>query len=151
MISRDLDRIRSEEPTRGAAPRSKRLEGASVLLVEDEDDLRELGVVVLQSEGARVTGVGSATEALDALAATPIDVVLTDISLPDMDGFELVARIQAQRHDVPVIAVTGYDGPEERARALERGFARYVTKPATGEDLVAAVAAVRQGPRAPAV
>jgi CheY-like chemotaxis protein len=122
------------------------LVGVRVLLVEDSYDTREGIRVLLKQEGALVTAVGTAAEALAALADTRPHLLLSDISLPDLDGCELLRTVRAlgpeQGGDVPAAAITGYDSTEHRIRALKSGFWDYVSKPVDTALLVAVVASV---------
>lgn len=127
----------------GAEHVTRRLAGARILLVEDEDDLRDLEDVVLEAEGARVVAVSCAEEALVAAATETFDLVVTDLSLPQLDGYGLLDRLHAGRPALPVVALTGRTGPEERARALARGFAEHIAKPVTPDELVRSVASAR--------
>jgi CheY-like chemotaxis protein len=124
----------------GAAP----LAGVRVLVVEDEPDAREIARRVLEESGAAVTAVASAGEALASLAVLPPDVLVSDIGMPEMDGYELIRRVRAgvpaAAHDVPAIALTAFARPEDRARALGAGFSAHAAKPLEPALLVAMVA-----------
>jgi len=114
-----------------------------VLLAEDSLINQELAVQVLSRRGHIVVVAGSGREALDALGAQPIDVVLMDIQMPGMDGFEATAAIrQGERSTgghVPIIAMTAHALPEDRERCLAGGMDAYVSKPVRADDLVRAV------------
>jgi CheY-like chemotaxis protein len=118
--------------------------GLHILVVDDDLDLRESLSLLLELYGASVTAVGSAREALQVLSATVPDVLLSDLAMPGMDGYDLIRKIRALSPDrgayVPAAAVSARTGPEDRRRALAEGFQIYVPKPVSGEDLVAVVA-----------
>ena len=122
------------------------LAGLRVLFVDDNVEARSLVGAVLEAAGASVVLAGSAAEALDRLGAAPVDVVLSDIGMPDVDGYDFVAAVRAReraegRPSVPAIAVTAYASAEDRRRAFSRGFQRHVAKPIDPGDLVRVVAA----------
>ena len=108
------------------------LSGLRVLVVEDDEDTRELLVELIASAGADVTSAGWAEDALAAFAAQPHDLVLSDIGLPDRDGYALLREIRASGEagaSVPAVALTAFTGREEGARAIAAGFQRRITKP----------------------
>ncbi|MFT3764825.1 MAG: ATP-binding protein [Minicystis sp.] len=118
------------------------LAGVRVLVVEDEPDAREMALRVLEESGAAVRTAASAAEALAAIDAARPDVLVSDIGLPEMDGYELIRRVRAgaPARDVPAIALTAFARPEDRTRALGAGFQSHVTKPLEPSALVATVA-----------
>jgi signal transduction histidine kinase/integral membrane sensor domain MASE1 len=107
------------------------LRGVSALVVDDEPDARELLRRLMHEHGCDVAVAGSADEALQALAARRFDLLLTDIGMPDMDGYELLDRMRAETPPaMPVaIAVTAFARAEDRDRALAAGFAGHLAKP----------------------
>jgi PAS domain S-box-containing protein len=127
-------------PTTGAAP----LEGVRVLVVDDHADARELVQTILAEHGARVLLAGSVVEALEILRANPVDVLLSDIGMPDQSGYDLIRQVRdlerARGGRLPSVALTAYAGQEDRQRALGAGFQDHVTKPITPADLVEVVA-----------
>jgi len=120
------------------------LDGIHVLLVEDESDMRESVAMSLELCGARVTGVGSAAEALEILDRDPPDVILCDIGMPDEDGYALVRRIRARGvgdgGQTPAVALTAYARDEDRNRALAAGFQTHVPKPVEPGEIARVVA-----------
>jgi CheY-like chemotaxis protein len=117
-----------------------------VLLVDDDADSRDVGGYVLGQHGAEVTTAGSGLEALDVLTSLKPHVVVTDIQMPDLDGFALIRRITADAsgkgiQPCPVIALTAHARAEDNAAASAAGFVAFVTKPIQVQTLVAAVAA----------
>ena len=120
------------------------LHGVRILAVEDEPDTSELLQIILESCGARVKTVDSATKALAAIERETFDVLISDIGLPDQDGYGLIARIRALPPErggaIPAVALTAYAGEEDRNRVLEAGFQVHVPKPITHRDLISIVA-----------
>ena len=120
------------------------LAGIRVLLVDDEVDARELISAVLAQSGAEVVATASAAEALDALARARPHVLVSDISMPDEDGYALLRRVRSLGLDrgarLPAVALTAYARPEDRARALAVGFQVHVPKPVEPAELVEVVA-----------
>jgi CheY-like chemotaxis protein len=115
-----------------------------VLVVDDDDDTRELMAAVLGRAGARVTSASTSAEALDAAARLRPDVLLADIGMPGEDGYTLISRVRALGEGaggrIPAAALTAYARPEDRARALEAGFQMHIAKPTDPATLTSAVA-----------
>jgi len=124
------------------------LNGIRVLLVDDEPDAREMMALALETCGAIVMSAASARDALQTLARTDIDLVLSDIAMPGKDGYELIREIRAMSSTrlsgLPAAAVTAHAREDERERALAAGFQMHLAKsihPATLARAVAALAA----------
>ena len=115
------------------------LAGARILIVDDDDEGRELVVSMLRRHGARPLAARGFGEALAIVAANPPLLILCDIGMPDVDGYELLQRLR-QFSDAPAIALTAFARPEDRQRALAAGFVAHVAKPAEPADLLAACA-----------
>ncbi len=129
-----------ESPELSRAPR---LDGLSVLVVDNEPDARDLVAAALRLHGARVVTAASADEALAALERESPDVLVSDIGMPDTDGYELVRRVRALpagRGAVRAAALTAYDRGGDRERALAAGFDAHIGKPVEPAVLAAAVA-----------
>jgi len=124
------------------------LKGVSILIVDDQNDARELMVAMLQEYGARVQAVGSATAAIGVLndesSGFDPDVLVSDVGMPGTDGFELVREIRKFPSEkvrrLPAIAVTAYANPEDRVRALVAGYQNHIPKPVDANVLAAAIA-----------
>jgi PAS domain S-box-containing protein len=120
------------------------LNGLHVLAVDDEVEARTLLRVVLEAAGAEVDVVGSARDALAYLETMRPDVMLADVGMPEMDGFELITRVRSVAspdvRDVPAAALTAFARPEDRTKALQSGFEMHLAKPVDPGELVAAVA-----------
>lgn len=107
------------------------LEGMRVLVVDDSEDTTEMVQHLLEIGGAAVTAVTSGHDGLGMAREREFDVVLSDISMPGMDGFEFVSRLRTLPgyQAVPVVALTGFGRPEDRQRAQRQGFYAHLTKP----------------------
>jgi len=123
------------------------LAGISVLIVDDDPNAREVAASILVGCGARVSVVGSAHEALDAVAEEIPDVLVSDIGMPGEDGYSLMRKIRsldpAQGGQVPAVALTAYAGARDSLAAIAAGYHRHVTKPIEPAELVNAVAEVK--------
>ncbi|MFN7930721.1 MAG: response regulator [Blastocatellia bacterium] len=122
------------------------LSGVRVLAVDDEADARQLLTAILSASGAEVHTAGSLVEALQLLDTWQPDVLVSDIGMPNGDGYDLVRAIR-QRHSttgqwLPAIALTAYARVEDRMRALAAGFQMYVTKPVEPQELLVVVASL---------
>jgi PAS domain S-box-containing protein len=125
-----------------------RLDGVRVLVVDDEPDTREMLKAALGQSGAEVTAAGSVAEALDAMRAAPPDLLISDIGMPEEDGYELIRRVRALPDEnearVPAIALTAYARVEDRMQALRCGYQMHVPKPVEMAELVAVAASLVQ-------
>jgi PAS domain S-box-containing protein len=120
------------------------LDGIRVLLVEDEADTREFVTRLLEAHRARVVAAASAADALSLFSADVPDIVVSDIGLPGVDGYDLMEQIRrrsvADGGGVPAIALTAYARSEDRTRALLAGYQAHLAKPVEPSELVATVA-----------
>ena len=107
------------------------LEGMSVLVVDDSEDTTEMVRHLLEIGGASVCSATSGFEALRIAREKEFDVVLSDISMPGMDGFEFLSRLRQipGKEDLPAVALTGFGRPEDVQRASDKGFYAHLTKP----------------------
>ena len=114
-----------------------RLDGLRVLVVDDHGDARELLGLVLRERGAEVHLAGSVAEALEALARSTIDVLVSDLAMPGADGYALIAQVrEILGAAIPAVALTAYAGRDVRERAIAAGFTTHATKPVNPDDLV---------------
>ena len=124
------------------------LRGLRVLVVDDEPDARELLATILNYAGANVTTAASASEALQLLSATPLDVLLSDIAMPTQDGYELIRQVRRSPSEsvrnVPAAALTAYARLEDRAQAISAGYQLHVTKPVDPVELTQVVQSLAQ-------
>jgi len=122
------------------------LNGVRVLIVDDEPDGRELIARILQARGAQALCAATAHEALEILGRERIDLLLSDIGMPGVDGFELVRQARAldaaRSSPMPAIAITAYARAEDRQRSLLAGFHMHLSKPIEARELIASVAAL---------
>ncbi|MBD1872881.1 GAF domain-containing protein [Nodosilinea sp. FACHB-131] len=128
------------------------LAGVRVLAVDDDADSREILTFILEQAGATVTAVASAVDALQALNQSTFDVLISDIGMPDMDGYMLLQHMTAQlaepggqatAYPLPkAIALTAYAGEINQQKALAVGFQRHFSKPVGPAELVAAIASL---------
>jgi CheY-like chemotaxis protein len=129
-----------------------RLDGVRVLVVDDARNVREVVTDILTHDGAAVTAVGSAEEALAALQRERPDVLLSDLAMPGKGGYWLIGQVRAlppERGGVtPAAALTAYTGPEHRASVLRAGFQLHVEKPVGLDALIGAVAMLALNERA---
>ena len=123
------------------------LAGVSILVVEDDPDTRDLVHRLLESYGAAVTAAASALEALDLLERQTPRIMVSDIGLPDVDGYELMQRIRS-RNDalarIPAIALTAFAKPEDRTRVLRAGYNAHLSKPVDSAELAAMVSSLHK-------
>jgi CheY-like chemotaxis protein len=122
------------------------LSGIKVLVVDDEPDARDLIQRVLAECDAQVLTAGSAAEALALVKAEKPHVLVSDIGMPEVDGYELLRRVRAlgptRGGNLPAVALTAFARSEDRTRALHAGFLVHVSKPVEPSELVATVASV---------
>ncbi len=119
------------------------LSGIHVLVVDDEADSREFVAFVLEQAGATVTAIVSGTEALQAFSQAVPDIIVSDIGMPEMDGYMLLRHIRSlpleQGGQIPAIALTAYAGEMDIQQAIAAGFQRHLAKPVNPEAVVAIV------------
>lgn len=122
------------------------LTGIKILVVEDNEDSRSLLTFLLEEKNASVTAVASASEALSALSQSLPDVLISDVSMPEVDGYTLIRQIRGlppeQGGQIPAIAMTAYAEESDRAAAISAGFQRHITKPVNVDNLIEAIASL---------
>jgi PAS domain S-box-containing protein len=127
-------------------PTPPQLEGLKVLVVDDDDDARQLLQEILEACGSRVTTASSSAEAMSVFERQPPDVLLSDIGMPGEDGYALIRRVRAlpvsRGGGVPAAALTAYARVEDRREVLSAGFMMHVPKPVEPEELVAVIASL---------
>lgn len=112
---------------------------ARVLVVDDEPSVSQVFARMLTAAGHVATVAHDGVRAIELLAVTPFDVVVSDIQMPEMDGLTLLRRIRAHDLDLPVVFVTGNPGLDTAIQAIEHGAFRYLPKPVEAAKLIAAV------------
>ena len=123
---------------------SEALTGISILVVEDDDDTRDLLKVLLDTQGALVTATGSVMEALQAYDQSRPDVIVADIGMPDYNGYTLIGRVRARDREkgkiVPAIALTAFTTAIDRDTVLSAGFQVHMPKPFEPNRLISVIA-----------
>ncbi len=123
------------------------LEGLSVLIVDDDEDAREVMSEALRAAGADVHTASSAAKALQSIAARNTDVVLCDLAMPEIDGYELIRRLRAvdgSERRPAAVAVSAHAGPAVEQRTREAGFQTFVSKPYSVDALLVAIVEARR-------
>jgi PAS domain S-box-containing protein len=122
--------------------------GVRVLLVDDDANSRDLVAFILEQDGAFVIAVSSADEALQTLAEVKPDVLVSDISMPDVDGYMLIHQVRSltpeQGGQIPAIALTALAGNNDKEETLKAGFQMHLSKPFNPEKLIAAIVKLRE-------
>ncbi|MCA1850132.1 MAG: response regulator, partial [Acidobacteria bacterium] len=136
-----VEQITTGSETLGA---SVKLKGQRVLLVDDEAATLGMLSALLRERGAEVKACTSAREAFDILQEWKPDVMISDIGMPEEDGYEFIRKVRALEHvrggHTPAIALSGYARAEDRGQALAAGFQTHLAKPVEPSELTAAVA-----------
>jgi two-component system OmpR family response regulator len=116
--------------------------GETLLLVDDEENLRSMLQAALRHVGFEVHPAATGREALEAAAAIRPDLIVLDVMLPDLDGFEVCNRLRREGSSIPVLFLTARDGTEDKVRGLTMGGDDYLVKPFSLDELVARIGAV---------
>jgi DNA-binding response OmpR family regulator len=127
--------------TAEAAP----LTGVRVVLVDDEPDALEFLALVLETEGAHVLPFGDADAALESIVSDPPDVVLSDLYMPQMSGWEMIERARLRGVTVPAAAMTAHPSVENRSRCVAAGFCACIGKPLAPAEIVHLVRELSSG------
>ncbi len=122
------------------------LDGLLILVVDDEEDTRQLLVQVLTFQGATVISANSVEHALEEIEGKNPDVLVSDIGMPDEDGYSLIRKVRAlpdeQQRNIPAIALTAFTRAQDRMRALSSGFQSHVSKPVEPDELATVIASL---------
>ena len=121
---------------------SDQTEAHRVLVVDDEPNIVDVVSMALRFQGFEVESAGSGAQALAAVSAFKPQIIVLDVMLPDMEGFDVAQRLGAQRARVPIIFLTARDATDDKIRGLTLGGDDYVTKPFSLEELVARIRAI---------
>lgn len=152
-----VDPRQAQEPSRVSAGEiafpENSLRGVHVMVIDDEASVREVVALTLAKCGASVTVATSVRDALELMPNLHPDVIVSDIAMPDVDGYELIQKLRAIENaraaSIPVIALTAYASVQDRKRSLELGFDQHLTKPVDPGELVRAIAHSRSDKVAP--
>jgi PAS domain S-box-containing protein len=143
---REEKRVHPKRSSPARLDRLPDLSGVHVFVVDDEPDALRLLVEILESSGARVTMASSGAAALEKIITALPDVLVADLGMPLMDGFELIRRIREidnrRIRDIPAAALTAYARSEDRVRTLEAGFEMHLPKPVDPLELASAIKAL---------
>ncbi len=141
-------------PTRAASPpppAACRLDGLKVLIVDDDPDSREVLADALADAGAEVEAADSAERGFQRYVSAVPRIVVSDIAMPDEDGYSLARRIRAHQvehgRDTPLIALSAFTRSQDKARAKQAGFSEYLTKPVVPSELIAVLARFSAAPQ----
>lgn len=117
---------------------SSNLSGINILVVDDDTDSREFIAFILEQQQAKVTAVASGLEALEVLTQAPCDLLISDIGMPQMDGYMLIQAIRAKEQGklIPAIALTAYVGEINEIHAINAGFQKHISKPIDADVVV---------------
>ena len=122
------------------------LEGLQILIVDDETDTLDLITVELAQHGAKITGATNAGDALKALENRQFDLLISDIGMPKVDGYDLIRRIRQQEagteRRIPAVALTAYARVQDRMQAIVAGYSTHIAKPVDANELVMVVASL---------
>ncbi|HET6669886.1 MAG TPA: PAS domain S-box protein [Pyrinomonadaceae bacterium] len=123
---------------------SVRLDGLRILIVDDENDTLDLVTMELTQQGAHTTAASNAAEALELLGKADFDLLISDIAMPDLDGYGLIREVRkleaGKERRIPAVALTAYASVQDRMRAILAGFNTHVAKPVQTTELVTVVA-----------
>jgi len=138
----ERERAEQDDPCPSGKP-AARLDGVRVLIVDDEQDARELVAMVLREAGAQTREADSALSAIEAMDREVSDVLVSDIGMPLQDGYRLLRDLRSRAPDhggaVPAIALTAFTRDQDVDRAMDAGFQLHLAKPVDPAELVAAV------------
>jgi signal transduction histidine kinase/CheY-like chemotaxis protein len=135
-----------QEKETKAAEGGQRLDGLRILVVEDNPDTLEMLSFIFEERGAEVITAASVPEALEALERRIPDAIVSDIAMPEQDGYELIRQVRErgpeQGGGIPAVAITAYAGAEDRVRALSSGFQMHLAKPVDPNEMIAVMASL---------
>ena len=113
----------------------------TLLVVDDDPDSREVAARLLEREGYRACRAGGGEECLRIVASEPVDLILLDVMMPGMDGFEVCTALRAAGKRIPVILLTAKDDIDTRLEGMHQGVSEFLTKPINRHELFARVRA----------
>ncbi|MBI5643116.1 MAG: response regulator [Deltaproteobacteria bacterium] len=109
-----------------------------ILIVDDCDTTRKLLSYIIRERGYKIIGASNGIEALEVMAANPVDLVVTDLNMPQMDGFELSKSLRGQPeyHELPIIMITTESSDADKKAGMEAGVTTYLSKPISPQRLI---------------
>ena len=110
-----------------------------ILVVDDDESIRSLLSVMLESEGYRVTEAANAAEALEQAGDQSFDMMTLDLGLPDKDGLDVLKEVKQSHPDLPIVIISVRNDPATRKTAFERGAAYYISKPFESHEVLEAI------------
>jgi PAS domain S-box-containing protein len=126
------------------------LDGLHILIVDDEPDTLDLITAELAQHGAKITGATNADDALKALEQGQFDLLISDIGMPNIDGYELIRQIRQQEtgkdRRIPAVALTAYARVQDRMQAIRAGYSTHVAKPVDADELITIIASLASRP-----
>ena len=125
----------SQAPSDANGPEAPAPETFHVLVVDDEEDVRDILCEFIRHDGYRVTGASSGPEALGALGKERFHLVLTDLMMPEMTGWQLLRRVKTEYTDIPVVVITGFISEQGESMLTNRQADAYLTKPVQQQRL----------------
>ena len=138
------ERLRSIRADPLATIELPRLENTRVLVVDDDLEGCAIMARMVEGRGANLRCIASGQEGLELLSHEHFDILLSDIGMPDMDGYDFIQRVRGlpsgEARSIPAIAITAYARPEDRQRALLAGYQMHLSKPIEAQELIAAIA-----------
>jgi PAS domain S-box-containing protein len=146
QISAESDRKVISQPPEAKTSSRISLDGLVILIVDDEEDTRHLLVQTLTLNGAKVLTAKSAEEALIELTDKNPDILVSDIGMPDEDGYSLIRKVRAlsdeQKKNIPAIALTAFTRTQDRMKAMTTGYQNHVAKPVEPDELATVIASL---------
>ncbi len=133
------EEVEGDRSSRASGEAGAEAAGLTILVVEDNADILRYLVLLLEQAGYRVRPAANLAAALEAAGSGPIDVLLSDIGLPDGSGLELLGALRHDRPGLPAVAFSGFGSDDDVRHSLEAGFAAHLTKPLDFRRLSAAI------------
>ena len=146
IVQLPIPAVQPEVSAPAVLDRTASLKGLKVMVVEDEFDTREMVAEGLEQSGATVLLAATGAEALRVLARHTPDVLVSDIGMPEMDGYELLQKIRSENaprlRTIPAVALTAFASDEDKRKSAQAGYHAYLVKPVTMTELISTVASV---------
>ncbi len=148
LVQQILTFIRQSDQKKGPLyVQTKTAERASILIVDDDEDIRKHAALILKNNGYKVSTSKDGIDALISIAKRHFDLILSDVNMPNLDGFKLLELINQKGIKTPVIFLTSRDSIEDEKKGLELGAIDYIKKPIQKEILALRVNSVLQNPK----